>query len=188
MKKLIITLLILLFTPWQSASAAVLQSQAVSLNNRTLPKNGVRIPFISLNLKALDGSITVKSLTVERSGLSSNEDFGRVWAETTNYRRTQARRLSNDDQAELEFRNGLTIAQDEVVRLYVYANLEFEGSGLTAQLNLIDLEHDGETPTQESTTETNADKIRINQRQSAYDRSRFRIKCTRGKCRLVPRD
>lgn len=174
----------LLFSITQAAS---LQIQSYPSNFGSLPKNAVRVPFTTLNLKALEGPITVKSLTVERSGLSSHEDFGRIWAETSNYRRTNSRRLSNDDQVVLEFRNGLYLAENQTTRITVLANLEFTSTGRTAQLNILDIDYNGDQAP-EPTVEFEADKIRPQTNQAPYDRTRYRIKCTRGKCRLVPRD
>lgn len=172
---------------FSTTHAVQLQSQVINITPSTLPKNAVRVPFISVNLKAIDGPVNLRSLTVQRSGLSSNDDFGRIWAESSNYRRTNARNLSNNDQVELNFRTPLTIEANQTTQITVYANLEFEQSGRTAKLNLVDISHDGEVFS--GTPKSVAEPVIVHTKSRIpYNRSQYRIKCTNGQCRLVPRN
>lgn len=191
MKKLLFAFGISLLSV-SSSFAAQLETQMVDLNNRTLPKNGVRVPFVQLNLKALDGPIEINSLTVKRSGLSTNEDFGRIWAETDNYRRTNSRTLSSDDLVELEFRNPLVVTPGSNERLTIYANLEFEDGGKTAQLSVIDLKYNGAEviePSAPTAPEVSLKQAPVlTENKSRYDRINFRINCKNQRCQLVPRN
>lgn len=201
MKKIVFLLgLSLVLSTWASptlvAQAAQLQTQVVNLNNRTLPKNGVRIPFIQVNLRAIDGPVEIQSLVVSRTGLSTNEDFGRIWAETDQYKRSTSRRLTNDDQVELEFRTPLIIKPEQTQRLTIYANLEFEAGGRTAALNLVEINHNGVKQSEpEPATETEKATPSISLRQvpvftqsrSQHDRRKFKISCKNQVCQLVPR-
>jgi len=175
-----------------SSFAAQLETQIVDLNNRTLPQNAVRVPFIQLNLRAVDGPVEINSLTIQRTGLSTNEDFGRLWAETDNYRRTNSRQLNNDDLVELEFRNPLLVTPGNNERLTVYANLEFEGGGRTAQLSVVDIDHSGVEVMQEPEAVAPIVTVKqlpvVTESRSQYDRKNFRISCKNQKCQLVPRN
>lgn len=206
MKKILFTLaLSLLFSGWQApastAQAAELQTQVIPLNNRTLPRNGVRIPFLQINLRAVGGPVEINGLVVGRSGLSTSDDFGRIWAETSNYRRTTSRQLTNDDRVELEFRSPLVVSTNENQRLTVYANLEFEDGGRTASLNLLSIDHNGQMPQVEinlrnnltsSETTTQAEPVKMQvpvftESKSKHDRTQFKIQCHNQVCQLVPR-
>jgi len=175
--------------------AAQLETQTVKLNTQAVPQNGVRVPFLQLSLRATDGTIEIKSLTISRTGLSTNEDFGRIWAETNHYRRSTSRQLSNDDQVELEFRTPLQIEAGQTERLTIYANLKFEGGGRTAALNLVNIDHNGsDAETDNNKTPTASDNINVKQMpvvtesQSTHDRTQFKISCKNQVCKLVPRN
>lgn len=193
MKKIIFTLILILLSA-STSFAAQLETQVVKIGSQTLPKNAVRVPFLQLNLGATGGTIEIKSLTISRTGLSTNEDFGRIWAETDHYRRSTSRQLSNDDQVELEFRTPLLIEAGQTERLTIYANLEFEGGGRTAALNLVNIDHNGsDAETDNNKTSTASDNINVKQvpvvteSQSTHDRTQFKISCKNQVCRLVPR-
>jgi len=193
MNKLILAFVLTIMGSFSLAQAASLQISSQNVNIGTLPRTAVRVPFLAVNLKAVDGSIAVQNLTVERMGLSQSDDFGRIWAQTSNYRRTNARQLNNDDQVVLEFRNPLQINNGEVVELVVYANLNFESGGRTARLSLVDIEHNGISerdthPITIPTEKVNPAPLKIRKSGSVYDRTQFRIKCKHQRCRLVPRD
>ena len=176
---------------FSTAQAATLKTQIINTTPGTLPKNAVRVPFLTLNLQAQDGPVTINNLVVERSGLSSNEDFGRIWAETTNYRRTTSRQFNNDSLVTLEFRNGLTLNQNQTTRVIVYANLEFENGGRSASFNLNAINHTAnstEPVTNQTRSLTEPSKAATQtENRNLYDRTKFRISCKNQRCQLVPR-
>jgi len=185
-------LLLTLIIGFSTTQAATLKTQVVNTNLGTLPRNAVRVPFLTVNLQAQGGDITLNNLVVERSGLSSNNDFGRVWAETSNYKRTSSRRFNNDSLVTLEFKNGLTISEDETSRIVVYANLEFESGGRSASFSLISADHNAEiitplAPQTRSVTAPSKAAIQVKS-PNLYDRIKFRISCKNQRCQLVPRD
>lgn len=187
MKKIFLVFALLLF-PFFQGLAAQLEIQTLDLNNRTLPLNAIRVPFVQLRLTAQADHIEIKSLTLKRSGLSSFDDFGRIWAETKNDVRTDSRQLSNKDTVVLRFRNPLQIAENQTETLTIYANLKFQGSGLTATLSVIDIEHSGETTSTKAEASEEKLSPALNTRaQNQYDRTRFRIRCVNQLCQLVPR-
>ncbi len=163
---------------------------------KTLPKNAIRVPFLEVKLWAQGGAVNVKSFTIQRTGLSTNEDFGRVWAEADNFLRSRSRNINNDDLVETSFYRPLHIPNGSSATVTIYANLEFDsGGGRTAAFNLVGLETDADNTQFEDTRSMSqilAKKpIAVTQSQntnSRYDRTRFRIKCTYGRCKLVPRN
>ncbi|NCP67801.1 hypothetical protein GW777_05760 [Candidatus Peregrinibacteria bacterium] len=171
--------------------AASLQIQTVYQHSRTLPKNAVRVPFVQADLTAIDGAIEVNGLTILRTGLSSNEDLGRIWAETSDFQRTNSRQLTNDDTTELTFRSPLILAEGETERITVYANLEFEGRGRNLALNIVEIDHTTSTVVAPVVVTTPVQEKQIpviTKSQSRYDRQNFRIQCMNQKCSLVPRN
>jgi|GEM_PF-1355769 len=191
MKILKFAFLTMLFS-FSVAQAASLKTQVISSNLGSLPKNAVRVPFLTVNLQAQDGDVTLNNLVIERTGLSSNDDFGRIWAETSNYRRTNSRQFNNDSLVTLEFRNGLKLRDGETTRVTVYANLEFDGGGRSARFNLKSIDHNGDTTapvTNQFRSNTPPSNAEVQTKSRArYDRTKFKISCKNQRCQLVPRN
>ncbi len=191
---LLLSLTFLLSAPssFNQAEAAELQTQVINVNNGTLPRNGVRVPFLQVNLRAVGGNVEIKSLNVSRSGLSSSDDFGRIWAQTDSYRRTNSRRLTNNDQVNLSFRSPLVVRPGENERLTVYANLNFSSGGRTAALNLEGIESNSTeaavTPRPEVEIKSQPRMPIYTTSPSRYNRQQFKISCKNQKCQLVPRN
>ena len=186
MKTLLTALVFSLLSFSPQALAAELQVSSQSINNGTLPSNAVRVPFLNINLQSTNGSTEIKSLIIQRQGLSSSEDIGRVWAQTSTYRQTNKRQFTNDDQVELSFRTPLVIAEKQPVRVTVYANLNSLSGGRTVRFNLLDINHNAQSlaePDVQLVPQTPA----ITRQKTPYDRTRFRIKCVNSRCQLVPR-
>ena len=169
--------------------AAPIQVEAQTIKNSTLPKNAIRVPFLRLKLSTESGTQMLSSLTIGRTGLSSSDDLGRIWAETDDYRRTTARQLNNDDQAELEFRTPLAVSASAPEWVTIYANVN-SSNNRTIGLKLLSL--NSQTPLEvKAEPKVNAPKAKSKpsrSRKATYDRSKFRIKCKNSRCQLVPRD
>lgn len=195
----ILSFLLIGFTPL-STEAKTLEVQTVS-NSNTLPRNGVRIPLVQITMRASEENATVTSLTLSRSGLSSHEDIGRVWVQQDYIRLSQPRQFTNDDLLTLEFKKPFVIKAGTTERFSVLANLEFEGSGRTLQVNVEAIETDSEIiapvfsaprtkvlPKKETTVSTETTP-RIpgvfTTSKSRYDRSAYQIVCRNSRCQLV---
>jgi len=189
-----LTLIILGFGQFD-VQAKNLEVQATSQAGN-LPRNGVRIPLLQINLRAQTESVTVKSVVLSRSGLSSSDDIGRVWIQDEYVRLTRARQFTNDDILTLEFTRPLVIAPHETKRLTVLANLEFSGGGQTLRVDLQSIEADA-TLVSPNTVRQVPSSQRVDRRSSAgvkakrtrfrYDRSKYRVKCRNSRCQLVLR-
>jgi len=198
MKRLIFGLailsLVILGTNYTTTQAKELSIQAYSQSG-TLPLNGVRVPMLQLNLTAGNEVVTVKDITLSRTGLSTSDDIGSVWIQNGYSRLTRSRQFNNDDQLTLDFTRDLIIPANGKVTLTVLANLEFEGGGRTLAINLVSLNTDAvlaeaRTRTQaNSTTTTTVNKAPVQKatRRSTYDRSQYRVQCRNSRCQLVRR-
>jgi hypothetical protein len=107
----------------------------VALNSQTpasqsVPSTVSRVPFTKVNLTASnDGAITLESLTVTRTGLTSNSSGIKVWAEKDGSAVTSKRTLSSDE-AMLTFAPALTIPAGQTITLDILAELNaVEGNG-----------------------------------------------------------
>ena len=198
MKRFFIGLAILSFiilgANYATTEAKELSIQAFSQNN-TLPRNGVRIPMLELQLTAGNEAVTIKDITLVRSGLSSSDDIGSVWIQSGYSRLTRSREFTNDDELTLTFTRDLIIPAHQQIVLTVLANLEFEGSGRTLAISLKSLTTDAvltaarsQTPTINSTTKTiTKEPAQSTTRRSTYDRSLYRVQCRNSRCQLVKR-
>ncbi len=100
----------------------------VSLNSSTpvsqaVPQTASRVPFSKVNLTAAnDGSVTVDSITVKRTGLTGNANGIKVWAEKEGVSLSSKRTLSNDE-AILIFTPALFVPAGQTITIDVLAEL-----------------------------------------------------------------
>ncbi len=185
MKHFMIIFSLLIFAPL-TLQAQTLKVESNSIQPSVIPKNGVRIPFLSLDLiNENKQSLEVSSLTLKRTGLSSFEDLGRIWAESTSFKRSNSRKLNSDDVVTLNFRTPLNLTQNTKENITIFANINTEKSGVTIGLELLDLKTNKTTP-QPTTIQSKIDQS-LQQKNNRYDRSKYRIKCRNSRCQLVPR-
>jgi len=199
MKRLFFSLAVLLLAVftlnYTTVEAKTLEVQAISQSNGVLPKNGVRIPLVRINVRASDEDVTIESMTFTRSGLSSNEDIDRVWLQRDYSRLTRSRSFSNDDELTLEFTKDFVVKAGTTEQFYLLANLSVEGSGRSIQINLAGVEADADVidPVYRARTTTNQTKNTartpgvFTHSRARYDRSEYRIECRNSKCSLVKR-
>lgn len=179
-------ILILLIGSFVSkASAQDFKVLTQSLMGGVVPRNAVALPMLKVELTALDDA-TLESVVLERAGLSTSEDIGRVWGQTDTFRRTNKRQFTNDDQVELTFNTPLNFAKGERQTLTVYANLNFESGGKTLFLNLLELKSQSSGPSISVPKVLSPREPEVVQSRS-YDRSKYKIRCKGGTCRLVER-
>jgi len=142
MKKFLILLLSLCFT--FSTFAVGTLEVSISSYKGVVPKNGVRIPFLTIRAGAKNDDVQISEIRVKRTGLSEDSDIGRIIAITDNYRRS-SRTGINDGIATLRFRNPLTIQAGETEKITVYGNMQMTApNGRTIGLSLEGIESDAE--------------------------------------------
>ncbi|MCF7917622.1 hypothetical protein K9L27_01285 [Candidatus Gracilibacteria bacterium] len=150
-----------------------------------VPKNGVRIPLLTLRTTAKEGDVSISDIIVLRRGLSTASDFGRLIAITNDYRRSMNGNLSNEDLATLNFRIPLLIEKDTTQEITVYGNLQFESDSRTFSFALQDIHSDAtsinflETPQAPLKSESkNISAIRL----QSQTRPSFKIVCRNKIC------
>lgn len=190
-------------------SLAEVKTTVENTKPQVIPQNGVRIKFMQINLKNTGpDSEVIKSLSFKRTGLSTADDIGRIWLETDDYKRSFAKTLSNDDTVKLNFRNPITLENNETVSFGLLVNLNAQDStGLTVGFDLMNLETKNNTQDVQikiketlkeddtSTTETTQDKSNFTPKyqypdysttsQDLYDTKKHRVVCKNSLCRLV---
>ncbi len=113
------------------------------IQNKVLPKNAVRIPFIYLDITANE-DVKIDEIVVRQIGLSDNEDVEKVYIEG-NYARSLKVNVGNDGLARVRFLRGYEMRSGQRERLAVYANLDVQGSGRTVGFELSEIITSGVT-------------------------------------------
>lgn len=104
-------------------------------NHGVVPLNAVRIPLMSVIIKA-KRNISVSEIDLHRSGLSSWDDFGNIWVETDSYISSLRGRLNSNDNAFIRFRSPIKISQGQTKKFTVYINLQLNNTGNTFNFSL----------------------------------------------------
>lgn len=142
MKKILSLLVLTLsFVFIASTEAISTDSYDISVENNSLgrvPLNAVRLPLTQITITAKK-DITVSEIHLRRSGLSSWDDFGNIWAETNSYRRSLRGRINSNDDARIRFRTPLSISAGMSEVFTVYINLDLDSSGNTFSFSLEDV-------------------------------------------------
>lgn len=90
----------------------------------SVPQTASRVPFAKVNLTASnDGTATVESITVKRSGLSSDSAFAKVWAEKDGMAIASKRAMNSNDEVVLTFAPVLSIPAGQTVSIDLLAEL-----------------------------------------------------------------
>lgn len=191
MKKIASLLIVLTLITSTPILAAPIEVRQQNLATSILPKNAVRVPFLKIYVSASETNQSLKTLTLQRTGLSSREDLGRIWAETNTYRRSNSRQLSNDDQVQLTFRNPVSINTEEPLQVTIYANMSAENGNRTIGLSLLSINDQFSPEAAKAEPKISSPSIKTKKTSSSskspYDRTKFRIKCKNSRCKLVPR-
>ena len=127
----------LLFS-WFTAEAVV-TIDSTPIPHSVLPRNGVRIPFLEVNVTTQGEAVRIKSFTVRKTGLSSNQDIESVRI-SAGYKTSYRASVDNDDLATLRFFRGYYIAPYRTETFVLYANLNVQGSNRTIGFELLDIE------------------------------------------------
>ncbi len=152
----------------------------------TVPKNGVRIPFLTITATARDADVHVQEVHVRRNGLSEAGDFTHLILITDDSRRSVNGNIDNEDIARLRFRTPYKVPQNETRELTVYGNLRMDfPNGRTVFFTLENLVSDAENVVPVS-LESHPVPQPI---KSQFVRKKpwFRLECENRMCRRVPR-
>ncbi len=178
MKKFLILLLSLCFA-LPTFAVGTLEVH-VSSYKGVVPKNGTRIPFLTIQATAKEDSVQISEIRVQRTGLSEDNDITRIIAITDDYRRS-LRAGVNDGIATLRFRRPLTIDQWETKNITIYGSLQMTASnGRTIGLSLEGIESDAEkvVPIEQRKTKVTA---------PVRKKRAYKIVCRNRKCMRVKR-
>ena len=139
---------IFLLVLWIFFAAPVFAAGTLEVNVSSyagiVPKNGVRIPFLTIQATAKDDTVKISEINIRRTGLSEDTDMGRIIAITHNYHRSSRTGLY-DGTATLKFRRPLTIDINKTETIVVYGNMQMTAtSGRTIGLSLEGIESDAE--------------------------------------------
>jgi len=112
-----------------STGTLTVSLSAATAASASVPKNGSRVPFVSVNVTAGATAATVDTLMVKRAGLSAYTDLTRVWAEKDGIRVSSQQTVNSNDEATLNFSPVLTIPAGQSVKLDIVASLSDLGTG-----------------------------------------------------------
>jgi len=112
-----------------------------------VPQNAVALPLAELKIKANE-DLELSEILVKRSGLSSWEDFGNIWASTNNYARSTRGRVGINDMAQIKFRHPVKIPKGESENFTIFVNLNLQGTGRNFNFDIEKLVIDGVSETQ----------------------------------------
>ena len=142
MKKFLFLLTAIFFA--LPAFAAGTLEVSVSSYTGVVPKNGIRIPFLTIHASARNELVQISEVRVRRTGLSEDNDIARLIAITNDYRRSLNAGI-NEGIATLRFQKPITIPAGESTDIVVYGNLQMIAtSGRTIGLALESIESDAE--------------------------------------------
>lgn len=94
---------------------------------RTIPKNGVNVPVLSLVLQTKEKPIQIEEIHIRRTGLSSHSDVEGVRAQTKN-RRSRRTPMLSDDIAKIQMSPSLEIPANTREQIIITANFQFKES------------------------------------------------------------
>lgn len=137
MKKTLITF-ILLFGLSSAQSYAQIEIQTTDITPSTIPSNGVSIPFLNISITPNDQDIGVRSITLQKTGLSDRTEVKSVRA-TSDFRRSFLGRVDNDDQVRLRFLRPIYIQRGQTEIFEITAHLSSR-YGRTVGFELLDIE------------------------------------------------
>ncbi len=151
-----------------------------------IPSNGVAIPFLTLKLTAEDARINFSGMDVYRKGLSSANDFERVWAAVDRTRSYNVAVLP-DDKAKIHFKKPIEIQKGKSKILKLYGNLRKMGKGRSAYFTIGNVY-----------SSASGHRIATRKKKRARDFSKpitkkrrlksYKIVCENRKCRRVRRE
>ena len=189
MKKFLIAIAILFFPLFADAQGTL----DVLVQDRTpsvLPRNGVSIPFLTLNATATDADIILKGFTVRREGLSESKDVSYVRALAYPRYYSYRSRMGTSDTARIEFGSGgLVIPEGTSQVIQVLADLNDAPVGRTIRLVLEEILSSAESVQihgeEDIIPEVETPEPVLFQKPDPEETRSFRIECKNALCKRV---
>jgi hypothetical protein len=171
----------------QAASSLKVETQSFQ---ETIPRNGTRIPFLTIFATVTTEPVQIHEIVVRRTGLSSNESLGRVWAQVGYFFRSNRTSFDKNDIATLKFRQPLTLSQGRTEVIQILANMNNSNRGETIGIILEDI------VSSESSSQPKVKVSNFNRPTAFSSLSRpaittgkrnFRIRCKNRRCWKIPK-
>ncbi|MCF7905767.1 hypothetical protein K9L63_01070 [Candidatus Gracilibacteria bacterium] len=184
MKKILFSLGVIFIS--SASFAATLEISQVA-HSGIVPKNGVRIPFTTITATARGGNVSLSDISVQRNGLSEDNDVSRLIAITNDFKRSLDAGLI-DGVATLRFRNPLIIDEGTSAKITVYGNIDIEfPTGRTLFFTLKDITSNAEDIVPIASS-THPQRNSVVSTRKTRDKPWFRIVCKDQVCRKIPRE
>lgn len=94
--------------------------------SQTVPTKATHVEYLSFNLEAGSEDVTLDSITAQRYGLGSDNDFDEVWLEVDGNPVTGGRSISSDDNVQLS--PNYTIGAGQTVEFTLVADMDADNS------------------------------------------------------------
>jgi hypothetical protein len=133
MKKILIAFCFLCSPVFANGALEISTKQ---IGPKQIPQEGIGIPIIQVALQTKDEPVHIKSITFQRTGLSSADDVKSIRA-TGSGIRSRSFSMRGDDTATIHFFNNFTIPAHTEKELFITANFSIQGMGRTVGLKLI---------------------------------------------------
>jgi hypothetical protein len=180
MKKLLFAILFISTSAFASGELLI-SSQSIVPN--VVPKEGIGIPILKLNLTAKNEDISIEKLVFQRTGLSDSQDVQLIRA-TGKSVYSRSFPMLTDDTATINFLGNFIIPAGTTETITVTANLNVQGMGRTIALNLVEIVSSAsnnaldspQTSGQENTTQASSFETKaVEIEKIAFTPSRLRL-------------
>lgn len=138
MKKIILLLSVFIIPIIHADSLSNLEFEICDTTPSVVPRNGVNIPFLNISVTAKEEDVYIKSIILQKTGLSDRNDVKGVRA-TTQFNRSFLGRVNNDDQVRLRFLKPVFIKEGNTSAFEITAHLNSK-SGRTIGFELLEVE------------------------------------------------
>lgn len=172
MKKFI--LIFLLITGTTFAANGELQISSHSVMPRVVPREGINIPLLSIDLTAKNEDIAIEKLVFQRTGLSDSQDIDSIRAIGKNVSSRNFPVLTND-KASITFFGKWVIPKRTTETIIITANLKVQGTGRTIELNLVDVVSSATINTLQAPTQKTLSKTSPRMEASSFRESNITI-------------
>lgn len=141
MKKILLSLL---FVSTSAFASGELLISSQSETPGVVPKEGINIPLLHINLAAKNEDVLIEKLVFQRTGLSDAQDIKSIRAIGKNVYSRKFPVLTND-QATITFFGKFVIPAETTKDITITANLDIQGIGRTIGLKLIEVVSSADT-------------------------------------------
>ena len=164
----------LLITGTAFAATGELQISSHSVMPRVVPREGINIPLLSIDLTAKNEDIAIEKLVFQRTGLSDSQDIDSIRAIGKNVYSRNFPVLTND-RATITFFGKWVIPEGTTETITITANLNVQGTGRTIGLNLVDVVSSATTNTLQESDQKTLPKTSPEMETSSFRESNITI-------------